>query len=99
MRAAGIMVAAIAFAVAGCALPDYPNRPLPANGANAPIQALPQGKSANEPVILMMFSGGGSRAAALSLDVLRQLRGYDYVSPTTHKSVSLIGRVKVVSSV
>lgn len=89
----------LAVLLANCALPDYPNQPLPESSRNRELSPLPPQESPDEPVILMAFSGGGSRAAALSLDVLRQLRRYVYVSPTTGKPVSLINRVKVVSSV
>ena len=94
-----LAAAFLAVLLADCTLPDYPNQPLPDAARNHELAPLPPGERPDEPVILMAFSGGGARAAALSLDILRQLRRYDYVSPTTKKPVRLIDRVKVVSSV
>jgi NTE family protein len=91
-------VALVGACLAGCAtLPSYPNQPLAADTANPDFQPLPPNEQPDEPVIIMAFSGGGSRATALSISVLRQLRAVTY---TLHgKSWRLIDRVQVVSSV
>jgi NTE family protein len=85
------------LALTACqALPDYPNQPLPQRAANlqppGPVDADP-----SAPLILIAFSGGGSRAAALGLGVLDQLALSSY--PSAGGSVRLVDRIKVVSSV
>jgi len=78
------------------ATPDYPNRPLAQGVANlAPPNAGDADPAA--PVILIAFSGGGSRAAALGLGVLDELASATYPSGTG--PMPLVARVKVVSSV
>ena len=77
-------------------VPGYPNKQL-ANGA---VNAEPDSPISGDPaapLILMAFSGGGSRAAALGLGVLEQLATATYGGGKT--PVSLIDRIKVVSSV
>src|SRR5262249_17969766 len=73
------------------------NAPLASQAANPQFQQLPPAASPDDPVIFMAFSGGGSRATALSIDVLRQLRGITYSSHGL--PMRLIDRVQVVSSV
>jgi NTE family protein len=91
------LLALLAIAPAACeTVPDYPNRPLTAGAANPPPSDL-IGADPVAPLILIAFSGGGSRAAALGLGVLDELAAQTY--PATGKPVSLIDRVKVVSSV
>ena len=48
-------------------------------------------------MILIAFSGGGSRAAALGLGVLDQLAATSY--PSAGRAVQLVDRIKVISSV
>jgi NTE family protein len=85
------------LAILACeTVPDYPNRPLAAGSANLPPADL-IGADPGAPLILIAFSGGGSRAAALGLGVLDQLAAQSY--PATGGPVPLIDRVKVVSSV
>jgi NTE family protein len=91
------LLALLAILAAACeTIPDYPNRPLAKGAANPPPADL-IGADPNAPLILIAFSGGGSRAAALGLGVLDQLAAQSY--PATGGPVSLIDRVKVVSSV
>ena len=91
------LLAVLALALAACdTVPDYPNRPLATGAANPPPADL-IGADPGAPLILIAFSGGGSRAAALGLGVLNELGAQSY--PATGQPVSLIDRVKVVSSV
>ena len=62
-----------------------------------PPPASPIGTDPEAPLILIAFSGGGSRAAALGLGVLDELAAETY--PASGKPTALIDRVKVVSSV
>jgi len=99
MRAviASALLALLALAPAACeTIPDYPNRPLAVGSANHPPADL-VGADPGAPLILIAFSGGGSRAAAIGLGVLDELAAHSYPVPGT--KVSLIDRVKVVSSV
>ena len=88
---------AVALGLGACAAPEYPNKPLAAGAANVDDRGLQPDVSAARPVILMAFSGGGSRAAALSLAVLDELKKYRYVSAGGERR--LIDDVDVVSSV
>src|SRR5215472_6295410 len=93
----GGLLALLALVAAACdTVPDYPNRPLAAGGANPPPADL-IGSDPGAPLILIAFSGGGSRAAALGLGVLDELAAHTY--PASGTPVALIDRVKVVSSV
>jgi NTE family protein len=60
------------LALAACAAATYPNAPLPPGAANEEgrVYAAPP----DRPAILMTFSGGGSRAAALAYFALQELR-------------------------
>jgi len=94
---AGGLLALLALVAAACdTVPDYPNRPLAAGAANPPPADL-IGPDLGAPLILIAFSGGGSRAAALGLGVLDELAAHAY--PASGTPVALIDRVKVVSSV
>lgn len=87
----------IALLLAGCqSLPNYPNLPLAAGAANSRISPAPP-TDPDEPIILIAFSGGGSRAAALGLSVLDQLNAVSYVHNGAR--VPLTDRVRVISSV
>jgi NTE family protein len=91
------LLALLALAPTACdTVPDYPNRPLATGAANPPPADL-IGLDPGAPLILIAFSGGGSRAAALGLGVLNELGAQSY--PATGQPVALIDRVKVVSSV
>ena len=55
------LLALLAILAAACeAIPDYPNRPLAQGAANPPPADL-IGADPNTPLILIAFSGGGSR--------------------------------------
>ncbi len=93
-RARRRITVALALGLFGCAAPQYANQPL-APGATPNPEAAPIDVAPGRPAILMAFSGGGSRAAALSLSVLQELRRYgDGAAPRR-----LIDDVAVVSSV
>ena len=93
----GGLLAFLAMLAAACeTIPDYPNKPLAAGAANPPPADL-IGPDPGAPLILIAFSGGGSRAAALGLGVLDELAAHSYSASGT--PVALIDRVKVVSSV
>jgi NTE family protein len=90
--------AALALGLAGCGSPtQYANEPLPAGSVNVDLRGLQPTLSLARPVILMAFSGGGSRAAALSLAVLEELRQYKYT--TDGQTRRLVDDIDVVSSV
>jgi NTE family protein len=84
--------------LAACqALPDYPNRPLAAGAANQNPAPLGDAADPQHPIVLIAFSGGGSRATALGLGVLDELRGATY--PWRGRSERMVDRIAVVSSV
>jgi NTE family protein len=89
---------ALSAGLAACAGPaHYANQPLMAGGINVDQRGLQPALSRERPVILMAFSGGGSRAAALSLAVLEELGKYKYA--TDGQTRRLIDDIDVVSSV
>ena len=77
-------------------VPNFPNVPL-AEGANNQQPRALVGNDPDAPLILMAFSGGGSRAAALGVGVLDELAAASY--PAGGNKVRLIDQVKIVSSV
>lgn len=76
--------------------PDYPNKPLAPGASNTPTPSL-LSPNPNDPIILIAFSGGGSRAAAVGLGVLDELAATAYASGG--RQVRMIDRIKIVSSV
>lgn len=89
--------AGLALALAACQeAPDYRNVRLAPGTANAPMPQV-TGPDAEAPLILIAFSGGGSRAAALGLGVLQGLAAESY--PQGPGRTRLVDQVKVVSSV
>ena len=85
---------ALLLALGGCgAATQYPNQPLAAGASNPAGQALDIPPT--RPAIVMSFSGGGSRAAALALFVLQELRRHSDGEPGR----TLLDDVVVVSSV
>jgi NTE family protein len=85
---------ALLLALGGCgAATQYPNQALAAGAANPAGQALDI--PSTRPAIVMSFSGGGSRAAALGLFVLQELRRH----PDGEPGRTLLDDVVVVSSV
>ncbi len=86
---------AVVLAAGACAaVPE--NRPLAPQAANVERRSIIPGNP-DDPVILMAFSGGGSRAAALDAAVLRQLQRAQY--KLGGQTRTLDQDVKVVSSV
>jgi NTE family protein len=82
--------------LAGCAGAHFENTPLQAGDAN-PDRRTIDPASPDRPVILMTFSGGGSRAAALAEAVLREMAGTSYLAADGRHV--LTEDVKLVSSV
>jgi NTE family protein len=68
-----------ALAIAGCGTTQYQNQPLGPGAANPERRSIAPPAS-DRPVVLMAFSGGGSRAAALAEAVLRDMAGTTYVA-------------------
>jgi NTE family protein len=85
---------ALLLTIGGCgAATQYPNQPLAAGASNPAGQPLDIPPT--RPAIVMSFSGGGSRAAALALFVLEELRRH----PDGEPGRTLLDDVVVVSSV
>jgi NTE family protein len=95
-RCGAITALALLLAACGGGTVQYPNQPL-AQGAINPERGLPANLPRSKPVILMAFSGGGTRAAALALAVVEELRKYSYTADGGTRR--LIDDVDVVSSV
>ena len=92
-----VMVAALVVA-AGCA--HYPvNDPLarhdPAAGYR--VENLPDAENSGSLLVVLTFSGGGTRAAALAYGVLEALR--DTVIAWRGRKVALLDEVDVISSI
>ncbi|HCY84245.1 MAG TPA: patatin [Desulfobacteraceae bacterium] len=84
--------------LAGCA--HYEKNPKIANvapKAGYRFDNLSPGEAGDDVFIILTFSGGGTRAAALSYGVLETLRDTRY--PGTRKTNSLLDEVDVISSV
>jgi len=94
-RAAWLLTGMLALAACQT-LPDYPNQPL-AQGVVNGEPPSPVDADSSAPLILVAFSGGGSRAAALGLGVLDQLAQSSY--PSANGTVRLVDRIRVISSV
>jgi NTE family protein len=90
------VVAALLTLGACQTVPDYPNQPLGAGSYNRQA-ILPTPADPDEPVILLAFSGGGSRAAALALAVLDELRVHSFSGKG--QQTRLVDHIKVISSV
>ena len=93
-----LLVALVALLLAqGCATTRFENTPLEAGHANVERRAVDV-SHADRPLILVAFSGGGSRAAALGWVILRDLEKYRYAS-SDGTTRSLVDDIAVVSSV
>lgn len=93
------MVVAALLASAGCA--HYPhNRPLASIDPNGGYRySVVRGEpSADKPFVLLAFSGGGTRAAALSFGLMEELRTVEYTSREGTKR-KLLDDVEIISSV
>jgi NTE family protein len=94
LRRHSLAVLALLVALGGCGTAtQYPNQPLAAGASNPAGQAVDIPPT--RPAIVMSFSGGGSRAAALALFVLQELRRH----PDGEPGRTLLDDVVVVSSV
>src|ERR1700731_1870215 len=80
----------------GCAGTHIENTPLQLGDGNPDLRTI-EPASPDRPVILMTFSGGGSRAAALAESVLRELSQTSYAAPDGPHV--LTEDVKLISSV
>ena len=84
-----------ALATAACST-SFENTRL-ASGESNPERRSIEPATPDQPVILMSFSGGGSRAAALASAVLREMAGTTYAAGGARRS--LTDDVKLISSV
>ena len=84
--------------LAACAR-QYPNRPLPDSVGNGQLYTYHDraDRAANDPFVVMSFSGGGVRATALAYSVLDELGKYYYVAANGEYR-SLLDDVQIVSS-
>lgn len=97
MKAKFLHGAALAACVGLAACASAPeNRPLAAGAGNLERRSIAPPDPA-EPVILVAFSGGGARAAALAYSVLHQMRDTTYHLGGEQKR--LVDDVRLVSSV
>jgi NTE family protein len=85
-----------ALLAGGCASTHVENTPLQPGEANLDHRSIDPA-SPDRPVILMTFSGGGSRAAALAESVLREMSQTSY--PGVDRPHLLTEDVKLISSV
>lgn len=82
-------------ALAGCASTHFENVPLEAGKTN-PERRVIDVSDSDRPIVLLAFSGGGSRASAMGWSVLQELNKYSYTSKgRTHH---LTDDVAVISS-
>ena len=87
---------ACALVFNACSSTRFENAPLQVGEANPERRSIAPG-SLDRPAILMTFSGGGSRAAALAETVLRELSQTSYA--TSDGPHVLTEDVKLISSV
>ena len=76
MKASVVLLAALALLI-GCGVKptDYPLAAGQSNPTQAPLDADP-----DHPLVVMTFSGGGSRAAALAAAVVERLNNLHYTT-------------------
>ncbi|MBX3520540.1 MAG: patatin-like phospholipase family protein [Xanthobacteraceae bacterium] len=98
LRVGPFAVAALLLA-SGCSVHNIPvNEPInQANAGLVPQQQEPAISYADEFLITLAFSGGGTRAAAYSFGVLRGLDRFQL--PTEQGTVSILDRIDFVSGV
>jgi NTE family protein len=89
-------LACCALLCAACATTRFENTPLQAGQSNPEKRSIAPA-SPDRPAVLMTFSGGGSRAAALAESVLRELAGTRYIAADGEHV--LTEDVKLISSV
>src|SRR5438876_8915774 len=90
-----LLVLCILFA-AGCSITHFENTALQPGEANPDRRSIDPA-SPDRPVILMTFSGGGSRAAALAEAVLGEMAAASYIAADGRHV--LTEDVKLISSV
>jgi NTE family protein len=98
-RAIAIIVLLAAFCIAGCA--HYPaNPPLTTINPNAGYRysVVREEPAGDKPFVLLSFSGGGTRAVALSFGLMDELRTVEYTKPGGVKR-KLLDDVEIISSV
>ena len=93
MKASVVLLAALAL-LSGCGVKptDYPLAAGQSNQQQAPLDADP-----DHPLVVMTFSGGGSRAAALAAAVVERLNNLHYTTGGGTRALS--ADIAVVSSV
>src|SRR4051794_33018478 len=93
-----VVVAVLLLSIAGCER-LYPNKPLPNKVRNDQLYTYHDrsDRASSDPLIIMSFSGGGMRAAALAYSVRDELAGYTYVAANGRRR-SLLDDVQIVSS-
>jgi NTE family protein len=99
-RAFPVAIACLALAAAGCAPLRAANAPLARwepGGGYGPTNLLEARGGAGRMLLLLAFSGGGTRAAALSYGVLQELR--DTVVEIDGTPVRLLDEVDIITSV
>src|SRR5690349_789213 len=98
LRVGPFAVAALLLA-SGCSVHNIPvNEPInQANAGLVPQQQEPAISYADEFLITLAFSGGGTRAAAYPFGVLRGLDRFQL--PTEQGTVSILDRIDFVSGV
>jgi NTE family protein len=96
MRRVLLCVVVCAFLCTACESTRFENTPLQAGQTNPERRSITPA-SPDRPAILMTFSGGGSRAAALAASVLREMAGTRYAAADGPHV--LTEDVKLVSSV
>ena len=91
-RAVGFLAALALLSGCGTNPTEYPLATGQANQTQAPLDANP-----DHPLVVMTFSGGGSRAAALAAAVVERLNNLHYMAGSETRSLS--EDIAVVSSV
>ena len=89
---AGLLAALAVLSGCGTRATDYPLAAGQANQPQAPLDV-----SADHPLVVMTFSGGGSRAAALGAAVVERLNNLHYTAGGDTRA--LASDIAVVSSV
>ena len=94
-----MLILLAAFCATGCA--HYPvNPPLAAINPNVGYRysVVREEPTGDRPFVLLSFSGGGTRAAALSFGLMEELRKVEYSTPAGVKR-KLLDDVEIISSV
>lgn len=99
MQMPALLILALLLLLGGCASRPV-NPPITHADPNAGYRLFtrPQYAADNENLIILAFSGGGTRAAAFSYGVLEFLRNTEVVGPTGKRS-RLLDHVGVITGV